>query len=38
MQNTNAQAKTREGISYGALIVTLAISNLAAFLYLSPYA
>jgi hypothetical protein len=38
MQKNDAQAKIQERISFGALMLTLVISNAAVFLYLSPYA
>lgn len=37
--NTNkAQTKTQEKISLGALMLTIAISNAAVFLFIAPYA
>jgi hypothetical protein len=32
-----AQAKAREKLSLGALMVTIVISNLAVFLFIAPY-
>jgi hypothetical protein len=38
MQANQAQTKTRERLSLGALMVTIVISNAAVFLFLAPYA
>jgi hypothetical protein len=35
---TNEQAKTRERISLGALMATIAVSNVAVFFFLAPFA
>jgi hypothetical protein len=34
---TDAQAKTQEKISLGALMLTIVISNIAVFLFIVPY-
>jgi hypothetical protein len=34
---TDAQAKTQEKISLGALMLTIVISNIAVFLFIAPY-
>jgi hypothetical protein len=38
MQKNDAQAKTQERISLGALMLTIGISNAAVLFYLTPYA
>jgi hypothetical protein len=38
MQKGEAQRKTQEKISLGAMMLTIAITNAAVFLYLAPYA
>jgi hypothetical protein len=38
MEKSQAQPKTEENISLGAIALTIAISNAAVFLYLAPYA
>jgi hypothetical protein len=38
MQTNQAQTKTRDKISLGALMLTIAISNAAVFLFIAPYA
>jgi hypothetical protein len=38
MQKNEAQVKTQERISLGALMLTIVISNVAVFFYVTPYA
>jgi hypothetical protein len=38
MQMGQTQAKTREKISLGSLMVTIVISNIAILLFIAPYA
>jgi hypothetical protein len=38
MQTNQAQTKTRDKISLAALMLTIAISNAAVFLFIAPYA
>jgi hypothetical protein len=38
MQMDQAQAKTREKLSLGSLMLTIVISNIAILLFIAPYA
>jgi hypothetical protein len=38
MQMDQTQAKTREKLSLGSLMLTIVISNIAVFLFIAPYA